>query len=188
VELNTFASICIYTHTGVTRRRPQWRRVLRGGSAVARLLRFWVRIPSGTWMFVCYDWCVLPGRGLCDWLITRPEESYRMWCVVVCDLETSRMRRSCPNVGCCTKIRKISKILRFWFRIPSEAWKSVCCECCMLSDRGPCNGLITRPEESYRLWCVFVFQKHQEWGVSGPLGAVAPKERKITHKTFLCMQ
>ena len=24
-------------------------------------------------------------------LITRPEESYRLWCVVVCDLETSRI-------------------------------------------------------------------------------------------------
>jgi len=34
---------------------------------------------------------VLSGRGLCDKLITRPEESYRLWCVVVCDLETSRM-------------------------------------------------------------------------------------------------
>jgi hypothetical protein len=33
----------------------------------------------------------LSGRGLCDELITRPEESYRLWCVVVCDLETSRM-------------------------------------------------------------------------------------------------
>ena len=31
------------------------------------------------------------GRGLCDELITRPEESYRLYCVVVCDLETSRM-------------------------------------------------------------------------------------------------
>jgi len=26
-------------------------------------------------------------------LITCPEESYRLWCVVVCNLETSRMRR-----------------------------------------------------------------------------------------------
>jgi len=34
---------------------------------------------------------VLSGRGLCDKLITRPEESYRLCCVVVCDLETSRM-------------------------------------------------------------------------------------------------
>ena len=30
---------------------------------------------------------------LCDELITRPEESYRLWCVIVSDLETSRMRR-----------------------------------------------------------------------------------------------
>jgi len=34
---------------------------------------------------------VLSGRGLCDELITRPEESYRLCCVVVCDLETSRI-------------------------------------------------------------------------------------------------
>ena len=30
-------------------------------------------------------------RGLCDELITRAEELYRLRCVVVCDLETSRM-------------------------------------------------------------------------------------------------
>jgi len=28
---------------------------------------------------------------------------------------------------------------------------SVCCECCVLSDRSLCVGLITRPEESYRV-------------------------------------
>jgi len=33
----------------------------------------------------------LSGRGLCDELITRPEESSQLCCVVVCDLETSRM-------------------------------------------------------------------------------------------------
>jgi hypothetical protein len=38
-------------------------------------------------MLVCCECCVLSGRGLCDQLITRPEESYRLWCVVVCDLE-----------------------------------------------------------------------------------------------------
>jgi len=38
-------------------------------------------------MFVCCEYCVLSGRGLCDELITRPEESYRLWCVDVCDLE-----------------------------------------------------------------------------------------------------
>ena len=34
---------------------------------------------------------MLSGRGLCDKLITRPEESYRLCFVVVCDLETSRI-------------------------------------------------------------------------------------------------
>jgi hypothetical protein len=29
------------------------------------------------------------GRGLCVGLITRPEESYLLWCVVERDLETS---------------------------------------------------------------------------------------------------
>jgi hypothetical protein len=43
-------------------------------------------------MFVCCDCCVLSGRGLCDGLITRPEESYRLWRVVVCDQETSQKR------------------------------------------------------------------------------------------------
>jgi hypothetical protein len=31
---------------------------------------------------------VLLGKGLCDELITRPEESYRLWCVVGCALQT----------------------------------------------------------------------------------------------------
>ena len=56
-----------------------------------RLLRSWVRIPPRTWIFVCCECRVLSGRGLCDELITRPEQSYRLWCVVVYDLETSRI-------------------------------------------------------------------------------------------------
>ena len=66
--------------------RSQWPRGLRPRSAAARLLRLWVRIPPGAWMFVCCECCVLSGRGLCYEPITRPEESYRLWCVVVCDL------------------------------------------------------------------------------------------------------
>ena len=37
-----------------------------------RLLRSWVRIPPGAWIFVCCECRVLSGRGLCDELITRP--------------------------------------------------------------------------------------------------------------------
>jgi len=50
-------------------------------------------------MFVCVECCVLSGKGLCDGLITRPEKSCRLWCVVVCDLETLRMRRPWPALG-----------------------------------------------------------------------------------------
>jgi hypothetical protein len=42
---------------------------------------------------------MLSGRGLCEKLITRPEDSYRLWYVAVCDLETSRMRRPWPALG-----------------------------------------------------------------------------------------
>ena len=67
-------------------RRSQWPRGLRRRSRAARLLRSWVRIPPAAWMPVCCECCVLSGRGLCDELTTRPEESYRLWCVVVCDI------------------------------------------------------------------------------------------------------
>jgi hypothetical protein len=79
--------------------RSQWPRGLRRGSATARLLRLWLRIPPGAWMSVCCECCVLSGRGLCDGLITRPEESYRLWCVDVCDQETSKTRRLKPATG-----------------------------------------------------------------------------------------
>jgi hypothetical protein len=69
----------------------------------AHLLRSWVRIPPEAWIFVCCECRVLSGRGLCDELIARPEESYRLWCVVVCDLETS---------GICTPYIYDIRILR----------------------------------------------------------------------------
>jgi len=44
-----------------------------------RLRRVMKHYPmGGAWMFVCCECCVLSGRGLCDELITRPEESYRL--------------------------------------------------------------------------------------------------------------
>ena len=36
---------------------------------------------------------------------------------------------------------------------------SVRCECCVLSGRGLYDKLITRPEESYRVWCVWVWSR-----------------------------
>ena len=82
VELRSFLTVVLNTGDWLAC-WSQWPRGLRPGSAAARLLRLWVRIPQGTWMFVCCEFCVLSGRGLCDELITRLEESYRLWCVVV---------------------------------------------------------------------------------------------------------
>ena len=76
--------------------RSQWPRGLRRGSKAARLLKLLVRIPLRAWIFVC---CVWSGGGLWDELITPAEESYRLCCVVVCDLETSRRRRHMVLLG-----------------------------------------------------------------------------------------
>jgi hypothetical protein len=54
---------------------------------------------------------VLSGRGLCDELITRPEESYRLCCVVVCDLETSRMGASYRYDISSLKVNNLTLIL-----------------------------------------------------------------------------
>jgi len=50
-------------------------------------------------MFVCCECSVLSGRGLCDELIIRPEESYRLWCAVVCDLENLKNEEAMTRVG-----------------------------------------------------------------------------------------
>jgi hypothetical protein len=73
--------------------RSQWLCGLRPRSTAASLLRSWVRIPPGAWMFVCCVLCVLSGRGLCDEMITRPDESYRLWRVVVRDQGNSLTRK-----------------------------------------------------------------------------------------------
>ena len=78
--------------------RSQWPRCLRRRSATARLLRLWDRIPQGAWMSVCCECCVLSGR-LSDELFTRPEKSYRLRCVVVCDLKNSWMRTAWSTGG-----------------------------------------------------------------------------------------
>jgi hypothetical protein len=59
------------------------------------------------WMFVCCECCVKWSRCLCDELITRPEESYRLWCVV-CDLETSWIRKPWPTGDCHAKNKHTS--------------------------------------------------------------------------------
>ena len=67
------------------------------------------------WMFVCCECCVMSGRGLCDELITRPEESHRLWCVVVRDnVKTTPMRGLSPQ--------KQNKLSQNWFSIATNTY------------------------------------------------------------------
>jgi len=72
-------------------------------------------------VFVCCDCCVLSGRGLCDKLITRPEESYRLWCVVVCDPETSRNEEAMTRVGSQRHRKKKISYISNWLRIGADS-------------------------------------------------------------------
>jgi len=91
--------------------RSQWPRGLRCRSAATRLLRSWVWIPPRAWMFVCCECCVLSGRGLCDELIAHSEESYRLCCVIVCDLENLTNEEAMIHVGLqCHRKKKVTFI------------------------------------------------------------------------------
>jgi len=59
---------------------------------------------------------------------------------------------------------------------PAETLISVPYDFCLFAGRGRWLGLITRPDESYRVWCVWVLSWNF-WVIKrpcGPLGAVAP--------------
>ena len=91
-----------------------WPCGLRHRSAATCMLKLWVQILAGPRMSVSYECCVLSGRDLCSELITHPMESYWLWCIIVCDLEISWMRRPKPaldhsikkSIVTCDKITK----------------------------------------------------------------------------------
>jgi len=90
------------------------------------------------------------------------------------------------------------RLVRLWFGIPPGAWMSVSCECCVLSGRGLCVGPITRPEESYRLWCVWVWswsldneEALAQWGLlhHGVGGGGTANEHPVQlNKCHMCLE
>ena len=66
-------------------------------------------IPSGAWISVSCECYEFSRRGLCDGPITHPEEFYRLWCVIVCDIGTLRMRRAWRTLGSCARERETEK-------------------------------------------------------------------------------
>jgi len=63
--------------------RSQWPRGLRRRSVAAGLLGLQVLIPPEAWTSVCWECSVLSGTYLCDGLIPRPGEYYRVCYVCV---------------------------------------------------------------------------------------------------------
>jgi len=116
------------------------------------------------WSSVCCDCCVVSNRGVCDELITRPDESYRLWCVVVCDLETSRMKKPWPALGRSAKRTKKNACyyifshwnwflrLEFSDRICKSMWPAVIKICHTVSDL---------PRISFRLAVSHVYEFFQ---------------------------
>ena len=61
-----------------------------------------------------------------------------------------------------SKTRSASaRLLEMRVRMPPGAWLPVPCECCVLSGRGLCDGLTTRPEE-----CVYVTECDYEASIT----------------------
>ena len=63
-------------------------------------------IPPGAWVFVSCECCVLSDRGFCGGPISRPEEFYWLWCVIVSDVGTSGLRWLRHTCGCCARDRE----------------------------------------------------------------------------------
>jgi hypothetical protein len=93
---------------------------------------------------------VLPGRGLCNWPIPRPEESYRLWRVSECDqVKINNLDTCCEQAGrrgedCDTKPYKmyvhtiISRLLYNWL--------SRRCQTCILQMSGTTLSMATLTE------------------------------------------
>jgi hypothetical protein len=100
---------------------------------------------------------VLSGRGLCNELITSPEKSYRLSCVLVCDLETSRMRRPWPALGRSTTVKK----RRGWGFVKDNQFSQ--CIWVLMASVWTCNhhyvlhpgGLVNKPQSCHPYYTIY---------------------------------
>jgi len=92
-------------------------------------------------MFVCCECCVLWDRGLCEELVTLAEESYVLWCVFVCDLETSWVKRPWPTRG---PLRQQQTNKLPCVQLPTKSWTSSHYEV-----RNHCFSNFTRPRQTF---------------------------------------
>jgi hypothetical protein len=84
------------------------------------------------------------------------------------DNQYAILKMLCYKNACCVML---TRDVLYWkycdVRIKKiPVWgMNVCCECCVLSGRGLCDGLITHLEESYRLWGVVVCDQENSYAM-----------------------
>ena len=97
-------------------------------------------------MSVCCECCVQSGRALCDEVITRPEESCRLWCVVMFDQENSWMRRPWPTGGLpCLKHSNNNKDSMTWYLLQRVS-----------ANKKFCTYTAT-------IWILHLYRSHSRW-------------------------
>ena len=111
IKIRRRASVLSYTYIAclgllfyVVLCRSQWPSSQRWWSAGVAGLN-----ATGAWVSASCECFVLQGRGLCDEPITCLEESYRLWCAISCDLETSKNEAALAGVGLLRQNKWISK-------------------------------------------------------------------------------
>ena len=120
-EIRLLIGFCISQYVIREVGRLQWAHGLGHGPAAACILGLQRRIPLGTLTSVFCECCVLSGIDPYVGLITRPEEPYRVWCVIVWEWSLE-LRRSWPTRACCTLI-KITTALHYVTN--TQLWKFV---------------------------------------------------------------
>ena len=71
-----------------------------------------------------------------------------------------------------------ARLLGLRVRTPPEPWMFVCCDCCVLPGRCLCIGLITCPEDFYRV-CVCVIRKRRTRKPRSGIGSKCHRKKII---------
>jgi hypothetical protein len=124
----------------------------------------WVLQCVGVCMYgFCNVWvCVLMGFVMCEYVYVWVLQCVGMcmygfcnvWVCVCMGFAMCGCLDNCVGVLVIRRGSAAARFLGLLVRIPPGSWMSVSCECCVFSGRDLCVGLITRPEEYYRVSCV----------------------------------
>jgi hypothetical protein len=80
---------------------------------------------------------VLSDRGLCDGPIPRPEESYRLWCVLECD-QTQSQKPSTPAVNKWVEEGRTTKVFKCLLIVESSRYYCIIVLQCLSSKTISC--------------------------------------------------